>query len=149
MFLFPSFILANDGRKRGGESEVSFASVFVFMLLLSAFVVHLYILIHLISLNCAHRCAQRVHDQLVTVLSDLARAAGSHASPASSLLHLALDGSNTVADFKVSGLCTAEKDTIVHVEVRNPCAPSSFSCSYGAPRPIAEYAATAKMAKHR
>ena len=64
------------------------------------------------------------------------------------MLPLALDGSNTVADFKVSGLCPAEKDTIVDVEVRNACAPSSFSFSSGAPRLVVEYAATAKMAKH-
>lgn len=95
---------------------------------------------------CNFRAPQHLHDMICSVLMDLARQAGSHVSPASSLLHLNPDR-NTVPDFRISSSSPSEIDTVVDVQIRNPCAPSSFDSS-GRPLSIASYAEQQKIEKH-
>ena len=71
------------------------------------------------------RAPQHLHDMVCSAVMDLGRQAGCHVSPASSLSHIRIDD-NKLPDFRISSSSPSGIDTMVDVQIRNPCAPSSF-----------------------
>ena len=62
---------------------------------------------------------------MVRCVERLANSAGHTCSPASSLVGLCPD-SRIVPDLRINGLSAAERDNIIDMQIRNPCAKSSF-----------------------
>jgi len=96
--------------------------------------------------TCPHRAPQLAHNKLCAEISTLARQGGATVSGPSQISHLDITD-RRVADFRISSPTPSSIDTIVDVGFRNTLAPSSFSSS-SQPRPVLDYAAASKAAKH-
>jgi len=96
--------------------------------------------------TCPNRGPQLAHNKICEEISTLARQGGATVSGPSQISHLQSNSRN-VADFRISPPIPSSIDTIVDVGIRNTLAPSAFSSS-SQPRPVLDYAAASKDAKH-